>query len=100
MAKSAHDSRLRIIPRRDTNPRRLTQCRLAAFGGNQQIAYAALLCYRPEVYLGKDDKDPQNIRGKGAAIVAKNKNGRTGEVWMQWDASCATYRQLSKRGGY
>ena len=30
--------------------------------------------------------------------VAKNKNGRTGEVWMQWDSPTATYRQLARRG--
>lgn len=63
----------------------------------EQVAYAALLCYRPEAYMGKDDRDPQGYRGKGAALVVKNKNGRTGEVWMKWDAPTATYRNLSKR---
>jgi replicative DNA helicase len=66
----------------------------------EQVAYAALLCFRPEVYMPKDAPDPAGLRGTGAAIVAKNKNGRTGEVWMQWDAPTATYRQLAKRGGY
>lgn len=50
--------------------------------------------------MGFGDKGAEVALAAGCAIVAKNKNGRTGEVWMQWDASCATYRQLSKRGGY
>jgi replicative DNA helicase len=64
----------------------------------EQVAYAALLCFRPEVYMAKDAPDPAGLRGTGAAIVAKNKNGRTGEVWMQWDSPTATYRQLARRG--
>jgi replicative DNA helicase len=60
----------------------------------EQIAYAAVLCHRPEFYMADDAPDPQKLRGKGCAIVAKNKNGRTGEAWLQWDSSVATYRNL------
>lgn len=65
----------------------------------EQVAHQVLLCYRPEYYMGKDDKDTLRLRGKGAVIVAKNKNGRTGEAWLKWDASTATYRNLSRREG-
>lgn len=82
----------------ERNDRRPMLSDLRETGVLEQVAYAALLCYRPEVYLAADDPDPKGVRGTGCAIVAKNKNGRTGEVWMQWDAPTATYRQLARRG--
>jgi replicative DNA helicase len=63
-------------------------------GELEQCAYAVMLVHRPEHHNANCASE---FKGKGCVQVAKNKNGPTGDVWLRWDGSTATYRPLSTR---
>lgn len=77
-----------------TEDRRPRMSDLRDSGTLEQDAKVILLVYRDEFYT----KDKCQNPGTGEVIVAKNSNGRTGAIEMQWDAPAASYRTLSRRG--
>lgn len=58
-------------------------------GALEQDADQIIFLYRPEVY----NRQPENA-GLAEIIVAKNRNGRTGKITMEWVAESATFRDF------
>ena len=51
-------------------------------GSIEQDADVVMMLYRPEYYLGEET--PPEDRGKAEVIVAKHRNGPTGELRLQF----------------
>lgn len=60
-------------------------------GSLEQDANCVILIHRPEFY--RDEDRP----GEADLIIAKNRNGRTGTVPLQFEKSTITFRDLSRR---
>jgi len=58
-------------------------------GAIEQDAHQIIFPFRPEVY----DKRPQ-MKGVALIHLAKNRNGKTGTVQMEWVAESATFRDF------
>jgi len=58
-------------------------------GAIEQDAHQIIFPFRPEVY----DKSPQ-MKGIALINLAKNRNGKTGTVQMEWVAESATFRDF------
>jgi len=58
-------------------------------GAIEQDAHQIIFPFRPEVY----DKNPQ-MKGVALINLAKNRNGKTGTIRMEWDAESATFRDF------
>ena len=61
-------------------------------GSIEQDADQIIFPYRPEVY----DKKPEN-EGLAYIIMAKNRNGKTGTVAMNWRAHAASFMDIEKQ---
>lgn len=55
-------------------------------GAIEQDADIVAFTHRPEYYGILEDSDHADLRGKAEFIVAKQRNGRTGSVWLRFDA--------------
>ena len=66
-------------------------------GSIEQDAYSVALLYRPEYYNIMEDADGTDTRGACAVIIAKNRNGATGTLWMKFKASTAEFRDYAER---
>jgi replicative DNA helicase len=60
-------------------------------GSIEQDCDVCLLIHRPEFY------DPQDRPGEAEIIVAKNRSGKTGSIWLQWSGETTTFRELSHK---
>ena len=64
-------------------------------GAVEQDADTVLLLWRPEVYF--DDKTPNEQRakwqGRGELIVAKQRDGETGTIRLNWDGPTMTFSE-------
>jgi len=58
-------------------------------GAIEQDAHQIIFPFRPEVY----DKSPQ-MKGVALINLAKNRNGKTGTIQMEWVAESATFRDF------
>lgn len=65
-------------------------------GSLEQDADCVLLLYRPEYYKLYEDKDGNSMRGRVKVIVAKQRNGATGYVWLEFDAKHAQFINRKK----
>ena len=68
-------------------------------GAIEQDADVVMFVYRPEYYMQDLDKeDPKLLAAKGKAevIVAKQRNGPTGTVYLHFDREFATFSNLAK----
>lgn len=76
-------------------------------GSIEQDADRVLLLYRPEYYLRRERPDSDDhdavahweqrceaARGVALLIVAKNRHGPDGEVWLHWDSVLMQFRSL------
>lgn len=70
-------------------------------GAIEQDADNVLLLWRPEYYF--DDSTPDEAyarwQGKAEGILAKQRDGETGAILMDWDASRLTFTELDERRG-
>lgn len=70
-------------------------------GAIEQDADEVLFVYRPEYYGIKEKKhkngETTDLRGLAEIIIAKNRNGKTGECWLVFDKEYARFRELSFR---
>lgn len=54
-------------------------------GRIEQSAYGIIFLYRAEYYGIMDDESGQSMKDKGEVIVAKHRNGDTGQVPVKWN---------------
>lgn len=90
-------SQLSRSPEHRSRPRPILSD-LRESGSIEQDADVVLMLWRPEYYF--DDQTPDEKRrrseGKGELIVAKQRNGPTGSVWLRWDAATTRFAQLAE----
>lgn len=60
-------------------------------GAIEQDADVVMFVYRPEVYLG-DEHEGRDLRGRAEIILAKQRNGATGEVPLRFEKPLASFR--------
>jgi len=53
-------------------------------GAIEQDADLVVLPYRPEYYGFKEDADGNSLEGVGILIIAKNRNGSTGDIFFRY----------------
>lgn len=69
-------------------------------GSLEQDADEVIFIYRPEYYGISESKDKTgttDFRGKAEIIVAKHRNGRTGECWLLFEKERTRFLELSYR---
>jgi replicative DNA helicase len=76
-------------PKNDRVPR---MSDLRDSGSIEQDADQIIFPFRPEVY----DRKPEN-HGLAEIIIAKNRNGKTGKITMEWLQQSATFRDFDSR---
>lgn len=69
---------------------RPTLSNLRESGAIEQDADVVILLHRPEYYDAKEEN-----RGLAYAIVAKNRNGPTGDVQLQWEGSLTRFQDCA-----
>jgi len=71
-------------------------------GALEQDADVVMFIHREEYYLrDAQPDDPKLIEAKGKAevIIAKQRNGSTGSVWLRWDDERVRFEDLEMRRG-
>lgn len=63
-------------------------------GSIEQDADIVLFIHRPEYYGVTSDSSGTDLRGKANIIVAKHRNGSTGEVLLKFDSSLTRFENL------
>jgi replicative DNA helicase len=66
-------------------------------GSIEQDAYSVAFLYRPEYYNIMQDADGNDTRGACAVIVAKNRNGATGTLWIKYKADTVEFTDYSDK---
>lgn len=61
-------------------------------GAIEQDADIVMFIHRPEYYLG--DKTPPELKGIAEIIFAKQRNGKTGTVYMAWSADIVRFDDI------
>ena len=61
-------------------------------GQIEQDADVVAFCYRPEYYGKTHDDDLQPVKGKAQLIIAKQRNGSTGEATFRFDGPTAAWQ--------
>lgn len=81
------------------NPPRPILSDLRDSGDIEQDADNVLLLWRPEFYF--DDRTPNEQwakwQGRGELIVAKQRNGPTGRIYLSWDKSTTTFTEAASK---
>lgn len=67
-------------------------------GSIEQDADQVCFVHRPEYYGILEDKSNGDLRGKAEYIIAKQRNGRTGSIWVRFDGN--TMRFYPEDGGF
>jgi len=80
------------------NPPRPVLSDLRDSGAIEQDADNVLLLWRPEYYFRDDTPDEARAKFQGRAelIVAKQRDGRTGNIWMTWEAPRLRFTELER----
>ena len=66
-------------------------------GSIEQDADLVMFLYRPEYYLGPQDKDGNSVVGKAELIVSKQRNGPTGSVDLYFHKSYMRFESVQSR---
>ena len=68
-------------------------------GSIEQDSDLVMFLYRPEYYLGPQDKDGNNIEGQSELIIAKQRNGPTGTVPLYFNKAYTRFDSVARTGG-
>lgn len=81
------------------NDHRPKMSNLRESGSIEQDADVVMFVHREEYYLqGKPEEiEKKNLAGKAEIIIAKQRNGPTGIVTLQWEASLTQFRNLAHK---
>jgi replicative DNA helicase len=66
-------------------------------GEIEQEADIIIFLYRPEQYHGSTDKDGNSLVGKAEAIIAKSRDGRTGNILIAFEAEFTKFANWNHR---
>lgn len=66
-------------------------------GEIEQDADSVVMLYRPEYYFGPTDKEGNSLVGRAELIVAKQRNGATGNVPMHFFAEFTRFEDFTNR---
>lgn len=69
---------------------------LRASSAIEDVADSIILLFRPEYYGIYEDIDHHNLHGLAKVIIAKNKYGETGEVWLRFNKSSGTISDMDQ----
>jgi len=83
----------RSVDKREKEAHRPRLGDLRESGALEHDADLVLLLYRPE-YYGITELDGQNVAGKAEVIVAKQRRGPTGSVWLRWEGEYSRFVEL------
>lgn len=67
-------------------------------GSLEQDATKVIFCYRPEYYKITEDNEGRSTKGKGELIVAKNSNGQSQTIHVDFKSECMVYKEIKKDG--
>ena len=67
-------------------------------GAIEQDSDLVMFLYRPEYYLGPEDKDGNNIEGQSELIIAKQRNGPTGTVPLYFNKAYTRFDSVAHAG--
>ena len=68
-------------------------------GSIEQDSDLVMFLYRPEYYLGPEDKEGNNIEGQSELIIAKQRNGPTGTVSLYFNKAYTRFDSVAHAGG-
>jgi replicative DNA helicase len=68
-------------------------------GSIEQDSDLVMFLYRPEYYLGPQDKEGNNIEGQTELIIAKQRNGPTGTVPLYFNKAYTRFDSVASAGG-
>lgn len=69
---------------------------LRSSGAIENAADSILLLFRPEYYMIFEDSYHNNLHGLEKVIIAKNKYGDTGEVWLRFNKALGTVKDMDQ----
>ena len=69
---------------------------LRASSAIEDVADSIILLFRPEYYGIYEDIDHHDLHGLAKVIIAKNKYGETGEVWLRFNKSSGTISDMDQ----
>ena len=66
-------------------------------GAIEQDADVVMFVHREEYYHTKEKAEELGISGQGLLILAKQRNGPTGDVKLQWSSMYTRFRDFSEK---
>lgn len=66
-------------------------------GSIEQDAYSVTFLYRPEYYGVNQTTEGESTRGIAMAIVAKNRNGATGDIFLRFRGDTVEFKDYSEK---
>ena len=64
-------------------------------GAIEQDADIVCFIHRPEKYRIYEDEKGNNVRGLAQIVIAKHRNGKTGDVWLRFQQRYAKFQNLT-----
>lgn len=83
-----------IENRGDINEKRPQLNDFGEFQTIEQDADVVCFIHRPEYYRIYTDENGNDLRGIAEIIVAKNRNGKTGDIRLRFDCGCRGFEAL------
>jgi replicative DNA helicase len=91
-------SQLSRAPEQRGGDRRPILSDLRDSGAIEQDADVVIFIHRPEMYR-KEDSEGRSLEGKAEIILAKHRNGPTGEIELHFEKSITRFDNVSEREG-
>jgi replicative DNA helicase len=66
-------------------------------GAIEQDADVVMFVHREEYYHTREKAEEMGIAGQGSLILAKQRNGPTGDVRLQWSSAYTRFNNFSEK---
>lgn len=90
-------SQLSRAPEQRSGDHRPQLSDLRESGSLEQDADLVMFLYRPEYYLGLEDRDGNSLEGKAELIIGKQRNGPTGTIPLYFHKACTRFDSVERR---